>query len=50
MGYVNGLDLHREFAYHGKQLILDASYISANTIEVMLMDAKDSAVEYECNL
>ncbi len=48
MGYVNGLDLHREFIYHGKRLILDASYISANTIEVMLMDAKDSAIEYEC--
>lgn len=48
MGYVNGIDLHREFTYHGKKMILDACYLNSETIEVMLMESADPANEYEC--
>lgn len=45
--FVNGIDLHREFVYHGKTLALDAAYIDSDTIEVMLMDKANPAIEYE---
>jgi len=48
MGYVNGIDLHREMMYRGRNIILDASYIDNDTIEIMCMDAEDSTKEYEC--
>ena len=47
MGRVNGLDLHREFKYHGRQLVLDACYVENGIIEVMLMDSKNPAIEHE---
>lgn len=48
MGYVNGTDLHREMKYHGRKIIIDASYIDTETIEIMVMDADDIEGEYEC--
>lgn len=38
MGEINGRNLHFETIYHGKPVIIDASYIG-NMVEVMCMDA-----------
>lgn len=41
------IDFHTEMKYHGKDIIIDAAYIDAEILEVMVMEKDNPANEYE---
>lgn len=45
--FINGMNLHREMKYHGRQIVIDATYIDDDLIEIACIDKEDPAIEHE---